>query len=261
MKNILTAAALAAAISSSAADAALIALYKFDNAANLGLDSSGLGNHAVNSGAQHTALGFQGGAASFAGNQWLTASVNTSVSALPAMTWGAWVKPAVGGAGIQPVLSNDNGGFDRQIGIDSRGGVNAWSTFKGNTGGGVLSSGVAPSTTEWTFVAAAYEANKVTFYVNGQSVSSGTAFGPSVDSFAIGRNPTFVSFFSGQIDNVFVYNTTLSAAEIAEIRATGFPNKPVSAVPEPATWAMMLAGFGLAGAGLRRRRIATTVLA
>ena len=27
-----------------------------------------------------------------------------------------------------------------------------------------------------------------------------------------------------------------------------------SAVPEPATWAMMIAGFGLAGAGLRRRR-------
>ncbi|WP_312161989.1 PEPxxWA-CTERM sorting domain-containing protein [Phenylobacterium sp.] len=29
---------------------------------------------------------------------------------------------------------------------------------------------------------------------------------------------------------------------------------PVSAVPEPATWAMMITGFGLAGAGLRRSR-------
>ena len=28
----------------------------------------------------------------------------------------------------------------------------------------------------------------------------------------------------------------------------------ISAVPEPATWAMMITGFGLAGAGLRRRR-------
>lgn len=35
-------------------------------------------------------------------------------------------------------------------------------------------------------------------------------------------------------------------------------NGAVSAVPEPATWAMMITGFGLAGAALRRRRIAVT---
>lgn len=33
-----------------------------------------------------------------------------------------------------------------------------------------------------------------------------------------------------------------------------FDGGPVGAVPEPATWAMMIAGFGLAGAHLRRRR-------
>lgn len=31
----------------------------------------------------------------------------------------------------------------------------------------------------------------------------------------------------------------------------------VAAVPEPATWALMIAGFGLAGAALRRRNVAT----
>lgn len=34
---------------------------------------------------------------------------------------------------------------------------------------------------------------------------------------------------------------------------TGF-NEAVAAVPEPATWAMMVAGFGVAGAAMRRRR-------
>jgi len=33
---------------------------------------------------------------------------------------------------------------------------------------------------------------------------------------------------------------------------------PVQGVPEPDTWAMMIAGFGLAGAALRRRRLAPT---
>ena len=42
-------------------------------------------------------------------------------------------------------------------------------------------------------------------------------------------------------DYIFVDNFTLGAVT-------------VSAVPEPATWAMMIAGFGLAGSALRRRR-------
>ncbi len=38
----------------------------------------------------------------------------------------------------------------------------------------------------------------------------------------------------------------------------GLDNVSVTAVPEPATWGLMLAGMGVAGAGLRRRRMAAT---
>jgi len=40
---------------------------------------------------------------------------------------------------------------------------------------------------------------------------------------------------------------------------TGFND--VAAVPEPASWAMMIAGFGLTGAAMRRRRTAATAFA
>jgi hypothetical protein len=44
------------------------------------------------------------------------------------------------------------------------------------------------------------------------------------------------------------------------IHTTEFPNGEIRgfliAVPEPGTWAMMILGFGIAGASLRRRRAA-----
>jgi hypothetical protein len=55
--------------------------------------------------------------------------------------------------------------------------------------------------------------------------------------------------------NVGVTNMRMSAYpyDLNQGLVTGFNDK-AAAVPEPATWAMMIGGFGLAGAALRRRR-------
>jgi hypothetical protein len=251
MNKRLVAGLLAATLMPQPANAALIALYQFDDAANLGLDTSGAGNNATNFGAMFLAGGYQGGAAFFGGSEWLRAPVDVNRAVRPNLTWGAWAKPTAGGPTKQAVLSNDDGGFDRQIAIDDRAG-NAWSAFTGNS---VLSSGVQPSPSDWTFLAAVYNEGQktMTFYVNGQVVSSATNFGGSPDTFAIGRNPSFSEFFYGSIDNVFVYDEALSADRIAEIRSTGFPSA-TAAVPEPATWAMMVFGFGVVGGALRRSK-------
>jgi hypothetical protein len=51
----------------------------------------------------------------------------------------------------------------------------------------------------------------------------------------------------------FVYGKTLSGDPISiSMEKLATPSR--SAVPEPATWAMMIAGFGLVGSTLRRRR-------
>jgi hypothetical protein len=253
MKKLL-AAALAAALVPQSANAALIGLYQFNDAADLGRDSSGASNHASNNGASFANAGYQGGAASFQGTSWLTAPINVAAGARPKLSWGAWAKPAAGGGSQQALLSSDNGDFDRQLMIDSRSGT-AWSAL---TGTGVLSSGEVPSTSGWTFIAGVYDQTlqKMTFYVNGESYNADTAFGPSLDVFTIGRNATFTEYFSGLIDNVFVYDEALSGSDIARIREQGFP---AASVPEPETWAMLLVGFGLVGAMTRRRSATRTV--
>lgn len=49
------------------------------------------------------------------------------------------------------------------------------------------------------------------------------------------------------------YGATSYAYSGSAIRITYNYNEAVAAVPEPATWALMTTGFGLVGAGLRRR--------
>lgn len=50
-----------------------------------------------------------------------------------------------------------------------------------------------------------------------------------------------------------------TGAQAVSMTAPTFSPVAVAAVPEPATWAMMIGGFGMAGGALRRRRISTKV--
>lgn len=63
-----------------------------------------------------------------------------------------------------------------------------------------------------------------------------------------GFNLQYASLDAGLFDGLKFGDVELSRADLYRPLDT--------AVPEPATWAMMIAGFGLAGAALRRRRLA-----
>ena len=92
-------------------------------------------------------------------------------------------------------------------------------------------------------------------YLGGQLVWSSTE--------TVGRTATLVSFNQGMIDELRVLSTggsqpsgggSTSGAVFDDFTF----NTAVSAVPEPATWAMMIIGFGAVGVTVRRRRPVVT---
>lgn len=76
------------------------------------------------------------------------------------------------------------------------------------------------------------------YFLDGSGVNFSTAAGTSV------------AFFNQSNNGMYRVNT-FSPGSSSYVTATSSP--AAGAVPEPATWAMMVGGFGLVGAGLRRR--------
>jgi hypothetical protein len=81
---------------------------------------------------------------------------------------------------------------------------------------------------------------------NGLTNPNGNATGSQIDAITNGR---FLFTFDGGTEvNKVVFDSTFPAFEFDNIAAT------ISAVPEPATWAMMIMGFGFVGFMLRNGR-------
>ncbi|MCC5838598.1 MAG: LamG domain-containing protein [Opitutales bacterium] len=223
----------------------LLAYFDFED--NL-LDKSGNGVHATSwSGLTYTTSGYSGGAFEFSGSgSFVRIPLDINPSAQPQLTMGAWVRPTSASV-IQTVISHDNGGFDRSLVIDSRGTGSGWAAF---TGSGVLGSfAVTPG--EWAFVAAVYDQTAATtrLYVNGSSLTvSASTLGSGHPFVEIGRNPSFNELFQGTIDEVFIFGSALSDAELDDIRLNGV------IIPEPATGALFLGLGTLFLVALRHRR-------
>jgi hypothetical protein len=58
------------------------------------------------------------------------------------------------------------------------------------------------------------------------------------------------------VDAGDTYNTAAGTFSFRGVAETATFQAELGGVPEPATWALMIAGYGLAGAALRRRAVA-----
>lgn len=101
----------------------------------------------------------------------------------------------------------------------------------------------------------------VTGFLNSVSLYSQTFFGGGPYKTNIASSNTllfdklnFSLRASAAIDNISVTPAAVVVPPVPIIPPVGI----VAAVPEPATWAMMIVGFGLVGGALRRRKTANT---
>lgn len=232
-----------------AASASLLSYYTFDGSMN---DSSSSGLNPTASAGVTLTTGYEGQAYDFTSG-YIQFPLSINPANYPQFTMGAWVNfDTIGTRGM--ILSQDNGGFDRSIGLDTRGTSVGVSAFAGT--GGVL-GGVTVSTGVWTFVAASYDqtAGTVTLYVNGTSMLKSGNLGTGTTTVRAGMNPSFGEFFDGKIDNVFFFNTALTASEISSVRTGGAAYLgTLNAVPEPATAACWAGGLALLCASARKIR-------
>lgn len=102
-------------------------------------------------------------------------------------------------------------------------------------------------------------------YANtGEAFFSGTVAGVTLANYAVSTGPktTWQTFAGSTIidtagfyDVSFVFDTKLKPSKDVVIDQVYIiaGNPPPPGVPEPATWALLISGFGLVGASLRRR--------
>ena len=134
--------------------------------------------------------------------------------------------------------------------IDSATGASTASTFVGiyNTGGtatgfqisqccGANINDPAPSLNNTIF----HDANNDGFIDAGQGYDV-TLNLTALLNIAVGGTGTFTTY------------TLFGNGAPQDVQVPGTPTTPTSAVPEPASWAMMIFGFGAIGGSLRRRR-------
>lgn len=198
----------------------LVAAYSFNASSGTTLvDSSGRNHHGSISGAVW-APGFAGNALSFDGiDDLVTIADTSSLDLTSGMTIEAWVRPA------------DRNGWSTIVAKEQSGSHNVYSLYASDDtnqppvsyaaiGGDEPSArgnSLLPLNT-WSHLVATYDGQRMRLYVNGTQVSSTAvsgAIGTSNSPLRIGGNAVYADeYFRGLIDEVRIYNRSLSAAEI-----------------------------------------------
>lgn len=150
----------------------------------------------------------------FKGDKGLPVEFNLNSDVLPQCTLMTWARYTGEPGGVQQIISHDDGGYDRSLGLDDRGGQWGWSCFAGNQG---VLGGFPVKPGEWTFLAVVYDepAQTTTFYAGEEKTEIRDArSGAGQETLNLGANPSYGEYFLGDVEPVMVFDRALSEEEI-----------------------------------------------
>jgi uncharacterized repeat protein (TIGR03803 family) len=212
--------------------AGLIAAYGFnEGGGDVAADSSGRGHHGVIAGAKYVDGRF-GRALRFDGQyDWVTVADAADLDLRNALTIEAWVNPSALSGWRTVVIKERNNSSQAYALYASEdmpgpsGYVNIGGTYKGVSGPSQLPLNA------WTHVAVTYNGSMLRLYINGVEVNRRPVSGRMVVGNAplrIGGNSIWGEYFDGMIDEVRIYGSAISPADIQRDM-----NMPIARETEP----------------------------
>lgn len=152
----------------------------------------------------------------FNGQTFIKINKDINPDVMPNLTVTFWAKPDIDNKRMT-LFSHDNGGYDRSISIDDRGTkANGWNwTAYSNK----PKNGARVTKSNWSFVAVVFNqnANKVLLYIDGKIYAhTGDAL-KGLNYFHIGNNPTYGDPYFGLLDDIKIFDQSLTREELAEL--------------------------------------------
>jgi hypothetical protein len=211
---------------------ALVARYSFD--ANTS-DTSGNANDATTTGAPAFAAGEYGSALNLSGSSQYAMAPAGIMAGITNFTIAAWVYWN-GGSAWQRIFDFGNDMTQYVFLTPSSG--NSTLRFAITTNGAgaeqILETSPLPAG-QWRHIAITRSNNTALLYTNGVLAASATvtiapaSFNPALNNLGMSQYPAD-PFFNGRLDEMFIYNYALSAAEIARLAANQPPPPTVPTV-------------------------------
>ena len=200
----------------------LVAAYNFDTGSGAVLaDLSGNNNAGGINGATWVA-GHTGGALNFDGiTNVVVVPDSPTLDLTNAMTLEAWVRPTLALSSWKAILQKETDAYF----------LNA-NTFSNHVGGGgtfnnsccsVIENSQALPLNTWTHVALTWDGSTMKLYINGAIAASTPQTGTlqvTNTPLRIGGDTYTNEFFTGQIDDLRIYNRGISAAEVSQDMST-----------------------------------------